>query len=59
MDVTERVRQHAQATVKRDDCARRGIEHAQRGDIERAHDLMEQAEIWALRALILEPDNNI
>lgn len=54
MDVTERVRQHAEYSVKRDELARRAIELIESGQREKGLDLAEQAEIYALRAMVLE-----
>jgi hypothetical protein len=54
-DVIEMHRRHVEASVKRDECARRAIALLAEGKVEAGMDAAEQAEIWALRAMVLEP----
>jgi hypothetical protein len=53
-DVIELHRRHVQASVKRDEYARRAIALLAEGKDEAGLDAAEQAEVWALRALMIE-----
>ena len=56
---TERLRQHAECSVKRDAAARRAIELLQAGEILKASEVVEEAEMWQLRAAALAPDSGV
>jgi hypothetical protein len=55
MDATERLRQHAECSVKRDAAARRAIKLLAEGKDDEGNDAADEAELWALKAMALEP----
>lgn len=55
MDVQERLRRHVEASVKRDEYARRAIDLLAKGDEAAGMAAAEKAEEWALKAAALEP----
>jgi hypothetical protein len=57
MDPTERLRQHAECSVKRDEAARRAIKLLADGNDDAGNDAADEAELWALKAIVLEPGN--
>ena len=58
IDATERLRQHVECSLKRDEAARRAIKLFESGQADAGNAVAEEAELWALRALVLEPSND-
>jgi hypothetical protein len=55
--ITARLAQHVEYSLKRDECARRAIALFESGKVDEGMDVAEEAELWALRAMALEPGN--
>jgi len=55
--ITARLAQHVECSLKRDAAARRAIALFERGEIDQGMDAADEAEIWALKAMALEPGN--
>ena len=54
MDVEERLRLHVEYSLKRDAIARRAVQLLDRGRVEEGLEAAEEAELWALEAMVLE-----
>jgi hypothetical protein len=55
MDVQERLRRHVEATLKRDEWARRAIDLLKKGNDKAGLAAAEKAELWDLKANALVP----